>query len=93
MSKMDVRRPVAVIRLCFAIWLVTLSNATFAYTLAGSVKSYNKDGYNITFNCEQARPHHAGYLSATGTQFTLCDVRLQNAEGQSCYQDNIYVQR
>jgi len=55
MSKMDIRRPVVVILLFFAIWLASLSNATFAYTLMGSVKSYQKDGYNITFNCEKGR--------------------------------------
>jgi len=37
------------------IVLISCINTTQAYTIMGNVNSYEKDGYNITFNCENGK--------------------------------------
>ncbi|MHC4526862.1 MAG: glycoside hydrolase family 31 protein [Planctomycetota bacterium] len=41
--------------LWLAVVLVSLAHTAQAYTMMGNVSSYQKDGYNITFNCENGK--------------------------------------
>jgi hypothetical protein len=39
----------------FGVLFIGVVNTTAAYTIMGNVDSYEKDGYNITFNCENGK--------------------------------------
>ena len=54
MSKKNSQRLAPFMFLFFNILLVGGANAGQAYTMMGDVNSYERDGYNITFNCENA---------------------------------------
>ncbi|MHC4482332.1 MAG: glycoside hydrolase family 31 protein [Planctomycetota bacterium] len=41
--------------LSFGVLLIGSPNTAEAYTIMGNVDSYQKDGYNITFNCENGK--------------------------------------
>jgi len=48
-------RIISLMFLSFSALLLSWTSTTAAYTIMGNVNSYQKDGYNVTFNCENGR--------------------------------------